>query len=565
MAFSISANGANQTVYISEISGTKYYNINNGTNLQITSFPIQITNSNPTPTSNILKVLFTTNLTINNNSLYFQPLTDGIQFGSTSLNSDGSKPSMTVTVDNYDGFIFNGDNSNNGKNYIYVYNLTIDGTGRATQIGAGWLGLKYYGKGTTNNYIINCSSKGTINGGGLLGDYAENVTLIGCSSSGTIGTNAGGIVGGAVTSVTLKYCYSTGIISGDGAGGIIGSNTVSADVQNCYSEGNMTGNNTGGIVGSNAGSTSVTISNCYSRGTIQGSNSGGIIGSFGLGSYTATVINCYSIGNINSSQQAGGICGLIFQANSVTISNCYVVGTVNSSTGYIIGNVSATSGFSSPYVLTNNYSEAKTGTPGTWSSTNANLALTGNPSGGIIGVTWVSVISGTPYELNNFGYTPYSTDIISSNALVKSVSQTVEAGSTSLAGLVSASNSYSILSISGGNSDSYNTIAINSTTGGISTSTSTAGGTYTIIIRRTGSYFITTFSLTVNPYISPTTDTTCYSCCITTSNIKYPSYEVKNNISYGNGLVADRANNIRFKFSSYADYMYYLMAQSTKY
>jgi hypothetical protein len=53
----------------------------------------------------------------------------------------------------------------------------------------------------------------------------------------------------------------------------------------------------------------------------------------------------------------------------------------------------------------------------------------------------------------------------------------------------------------GGSSNTYDTITINATNGSISTTRNTLPGSYTLTIRNNGSYHITTYTLTVLPYI----------------------------------------------------------------
>jgi hypothetical protein len=61
--------------------------------------------------------------------------------------------------------------------------------------------------------------------------------------------------------------------------------------------------------------------------------------------------------------------------------------------------------------------------------------------------------------------------------------------------------SYSKLQITGGDVSSYNMINVNATTGSIETSRTMTPGVYTITIRNNGSYHITTYILTVTPYM----------------------------------------------------------------
>ena len=99
------------------------------------------------------------------------------------------------------------------------------------------------------------------------------------------------------------------------------------------------------------------------------------------------------------------------------------------------------------------------------------------------------------------GYTPYNINNISVSgsgvpSLVRTSNETIVAGTSTESAIVSG-KSYTIIEKSGGDSGSYSTITIDSTTGVISTTSSTSTGTYTLILRNDGSYNITSFSLTV--------------------------------------------------------------------
>lgn len=549
-------------IYISQLSPTDPVEFStNQTNWSTVSWPFQI--SNDTPNDGLVKVYFTTDITLNDNSDYFTVLSSDIQFGNETLNSDGTRPTINITATGYNGLIYNGiagpDPEDNGKNNIRVYNLNINGTGGSLAEGAGWLGQSYFGKGATNNYIINCRSEGSIGNscGGIVGQYSGSgsdaeLTIIGCSSSGDLnGYLAGGIVGDNAGynngNVMCISCWSEGDMLGDGVGGIVGAYSGTVEITNCYSEGIINGNNAGGIIGSNSGSSSVTISKCYSRGNIIGGNSGGICGSFGSGTYNVTITNCYSTGNINGSSQAGGICGALTVAtNNGTITNCYTSGTLTGSNGYIIGN-NATIGPS-------NYSEAGSagGTPGNWSNLHANTVLTGIPvaSPGV-GATWISTASNTPYEIAEMGYTPYSALIIQSNQLVRSFSQTVQAGQNTIGGLISSSATYSILAITGDDE----TITINTTTGAILTTAETLPGTYTITVRSVGSYNITEFILTVESVSAQGT-----SCCDRVLVLNTTYNDINNVIISGNTLIT----GVRRGVIPYSELIKKQMAQASR-
>ena len=428
------------------------------------NFPLNIANYDTY--AGILKVEFTTDITIDDSYgsgiyKYFVCGSSNIQFGSTSLKGDGTRPKIIVAIDNYDGFIENGTESSGGNNNIYVYNLVVDGTGHTPQIGAGWIGKKGFGNGASNNFFIGCASLGNLPGGavgsgGISGSFtginSGNVVFRGCSSSGSIGQLDGGIVGAHAGEnggyVLCEQCWSTGIIQAFG-GGIFGDYAINTEAVQCYSTGSI-GNSAGGIYSRYAGYSGQAFANkCYSQGNID-TDGGGIFG-IGAGSSSGMTIatNSYSSGTITTSGR--GIYGS-GKASGTEI-NCYSAN-------------------------------------GSWSSFSANTALQGVPSG-TVGTTWVSTGLNQPYELNNMGYTPYTTSIITgTSTLLKTYSATVEAGEDGPSAIVSG-KSYSILQ--GGD----NTISINSNTGTISTTLETVPGVYTIYIRNTGSYNITTFTLTV--------------------------------------------------------------------
>ena len=461
----INADGQTDIIYFKDFgSGSIAYKINDGSYLGI-SLPVSITNTN---TSYTLKVLFENDLLFYGDIWYFICGSSNIQFGSESLNSDGSRPTITIdSATNYPGLIQNGTSFSDGNNDIYVYNLIVTTTGGSTlQSDGGWLGQSYFGKSKVNNYFINCSSDGPIidAGGGIVGGYSGNggvMKIIGCSSSGASSTYSGGIIGfwaGQNSgNVTCESCWSTGLI-GTNSGGIFG--------QECGFSGGV-----------------VLASNCYSTGSI-GINAGGIFGYLTANSGQATAQNCYSLGNINT--DGGGIIGGLAAQTSGTciVTNCYSNGTVTTSGTGIYGSSKQVGATESNCYSSN----------GSWSSSIANTNLTGVPTS-VVGTTWVATVTNQPYELLNMGYTPYSINNISTTStpsLNRSSSSSVKKGQSSTSGIISGL-SYEILQKSGGGSS----ITINSTTGAISTTSSTSVGTYTLYVRNTGSYYITTYTLTV--------------------------------------------------------------------
>jgi|688.fasta_scaffold50313_5 hypothetical protein len=474
--FGITADGATDTIYIrSSTTNTYEYRINNGT-WSNGFLPVAISNSNPNPANNILKIIFTTDITLSNSFDYFLCSSDGIQFGSTSLNINGTRPTINIDgVSDYPGLINNNFNSGNGYNNIYVFNLKVIAINGATLAndgnGPAWIGQSYFGKGASNNYIVNCSSTGPIinDGGGIVGGYCGSQSgatlyIIGCSSSGDLGTYSGGIVGFNAGEnggqVTCEKCWSTGSI-GTNAGGIYGeyagTNGGVVSAINCYSQGAIDEYG-GGIYGQFAGngtSSQAQAINCYSQGII-GNNAGGIYGQFAGNGGATPATNCYSSGTIATS--GNGIYGSNAQDDNPV--NCYAAN-------------------------------------GNWNNTTANSFLTGVPNP-VIGGTWVYTGTNQPYELVNMGYTPYSITNITSQqpSLINTYSLSINSSETTTSAIISG-QSYTILQKSGGDSSSYGSISINSNTGVISTTSETNSGNYILYIRNTGSYNITTFNLSV--------------------------------------------------------------------
>ncbi len=484
------------------------YSLNNTNVWNTISFPCYITNTNTD--NGFVKVYFTTEINITNTTQYFVCNSNKIQFGSDSLNPDGTIPTINVKINGYLGLI---DNSNN--NYysnISIFNLFangIDGTNiYTTGSSAGWIARRYFNG--SNNYIINCSSNGNIGiyGGGIVGANSANSTngslyIIGCSTSGSIGNGAGGISGngggsGTNAVISINSCWCSGSISGTFAGGIVGQ-TSRCIITNCYSTGEISGTDAGGICGQYA--VRCIITNCYSTGKISGLRAGGICNS-NIANATITVSNCYTTGN-NTGTNTGGILGYTTAVGTRVIQNCYVAGS-GFTTGHIVyGYVGDNDTTTSVYNIEKCYSEAFRSGNG-WNdlnASNANNVLTGTPSSSPgVGDTWVSTNLNTPYRILNIGYTPYSNQIINNNSLIRAYSSSVLQGQSSTTAVISYL-SYQKLKITGGYSNSYDSINIDTNTGLISTLLSTSPGIYTIYVSNTGynsSLYFTTYELTVN-------------------------------------------------------------------
>jgi hypothetical protein len=477
----ITANGETDTIYVKfffeepGLGTGNFYRINNGSWNPIVSSPtVTIINSN---TAYRLKVLIEDFIGMNNDTERFSFVcaSDNIQFGSTSLTTSGTRVTIGMgSIENYPGLIRNGTTINPGYNNIYVFNLFLQQIGGSTlTTGSGWIGQSYFGKGATNNFIVNCIvSTGPIptDGGGILGSYCGSGTgatlyITGCTSNSIIADGGGGIIGSFAGflggQVICENCWSTATIIGGGIfGRQVGNSGGTARAINCYSQGNSTGSNAGGIFGTRAGSDgTATAENCYSRGNFE-SNCGGLFG------------------------PESGITG-----GSVLATNCYVSGTNTGNPFFGSGTQNAAAN----YCYDAN---------GTWDSTAANLELTGIPDP-VVGTTWVETVSDEPYELNNMGYTPYTiTNISSTNTLVQTYSVSLNPGNSSSPAIISGVG-YTILQKSGGNPSSYETITIDESTGSILTTSETTSGAYTLYIRNPGSYNITVLNLTIESEPTP--------------------------------------------------------------
>lgn len=541
----ISADGETDIIYISYNSSTGlFYRINTG-DLQALYFPIGIYNTN---TAFTLKVLFETDITLTSAGEYFIPGTDNIQFGSETLNSNGSRPIITLSgITDYPGLISNGAEFSDGYR-IRICNLVIASSGSTIAQGAGYLAQSYFSRGTGDgstgvaSQIVNCSSDGPISteGGGIVGSYAAafgdttpgTLTIVGCTSSGSISPSGGGIVGlyAGQGIVFIRGCSSSGNIS-NSAGGIAGALAINVQVSNSYSTGpstDATGVNYGGggIFGRNASNIGGTTraTNCYSIGSI-GQRCGGIYGQAASGNSLA--INCYTVGVIGT--DGGGIYGLAYVSELAF--NCYTSGAYagGSTNGIYSGSAS---------VASDCYAEANNGTSG-WNTVNAAATLTD------ISIIWTEIAPSTPYLLTDMGTSPYNLTNInfdaSGNILITSAASTVVAGNQTSAAVI-ANYTYQLLG------SPTTGITINSTTGSIVVSASVPANTYILTVYSyINPYSITTYTLSV---ISPPAPS--FGCCGTLANQKNLDYEVINKVRGGNALIAG-AENPRSKFVSYQD------------
>ena len=133
----------------------------------------------------------------------------------------------------------------------------------------------------------------------------------------------------------------------------------------------------------------------------------------------------------------------------------------------------------------------------------------------------------------------------------------VQSGDSTAPAIISG-RSYTILDKQDGVPSSYGTITIDSATGAISTTSATAPGTYMLYIRNTGSYNITTYSITVlGGGTSGPADATC---CDRRLELNKNYYDINNNLIAGNTLI----NGVRSGLMSYSDRIRLHMALASK-
>ena len=378
------------------VSGKLYYKSDNGTESEITVFPIQISNTNNTNT--MMTVYLNTNIKVSTANTFFICSTRYITF-------EGNNNTITINgVTNYNGFIQNGYDYQ-GQSNVTVQNIKVDGTGGTggtvstlAQYG-GWVCQVNFGYGAINCNVNNCSSKGDITGtesGGICGagvgraysisDGSCNITN--CSSTGNItGLYAGGICGSLVGNGGNG---GNGYIAGWGAGSAGGAGGCT--ITNCYSSGTIASSG-GGICGSNAGAGG----NGGAGGDVGAGVGAGAGGAGAVGGCTIT--NCYSSGTIGVS--TGGICG----SNAGLGGNRGNAGYGGSGFGGA-GGVGGNGGCT----ITNCYSSK-----GSWSDSTATYSSTNTGGLNISGI-YISIGSNTPFLLSSFNTNFYG-GTTSSNSL----------------------------------------------------------------------------------------------------------------------------------------------------
>jgi hypothetical protein len=96
----------------------------------ISSWPVTVTNTAPT---SYLKVYFTTDITFTGGAdRFFICGSEYIQFGNTTLNTNGTRPAITIQdIIDYPGLIQNGTSESDGYSYIAIVNLNIVSNGNS--------------------------------------------------------------------------------------------------------------------------------------------------------------------------------------------------------------------------------------------------------------------------------------------------------------------------------------------------------------------------------------------------------------------------------------------------
>ncbi len=196
-----------------------------------------------------------------------------------------------------------------------------------------------------NGTILNCTSSGSVSGGGqgfnlgsgyVGGLVGSNSGIIyNCTSASSVISGNDDAVGGLVgrhmhiyrSDFEIRDCYTTGLVSANRwVGGLVGENM--GPIRSCGSSSSVSGNNeAGGLVGYN----NSTIRNCYSTGSISGIT---YVGGF-AGRNRYKISNCYSQGGVLGNNRVGGLVGF----SDKEVSNCYSVGRVTGATdvGGLVG------------------------------------------------------------------------------------------------------------------------------------------------------------------------------------------------------------------------------------
>ena len=223
--------------------------------------------------------------------------------------------------------------------------------------------------------VENSSAKGKVEGeqnyhAGLIGRLrSSNVTLKGCSFSGTIKGRAGvgGLVGAVENNGVLKVSGSnvTGSVTNtqNNCGGLVGliDTGTSLNMTSSHFDGTVSAAGYGGgIVGGAKGGCILTCT--YSTGTVSssGAYTGGLVGA--SMNDAVTITDCFSLAKVSAwGHQAGGLVGTT--TNKLTMSNCYASGDVYSATSGaagLVGRVTKSSSITNCIAWNKNISTSRT-------------------------------------------------------------------------------------------------------------------------------------------------------------------------------------------------------------
>ncbi len=189
---------------------------------------------------------------------------------------------------------------------------------------------------TIKGLSVNSTSKSGVGFFGTVhGATIKNLQIAGNIYS-TNSSYVGGIVGRTQGNVTIDGCSFSGSVTAtkagmtNGAGGIAGRvNAGTLAVTNCANLSDVTGSGSAAGILGYAGNTKVTIENCYNSGAISGQNYASGICSIGTGKNgkTGKIGNCYNVGTITGTSDGAYYAGISANFQGA-ISNSYYAAPV---------------------------------------------------------------------------------------------------------------------------------------------------------------------------------------------------------------------------------------------
>lgn len=217
---------------------------------------------------------------------------------------------------------------------------------------------------TIKGLSVNSTSKSGVGFFGTVhGATIKNLQIAGNIYS-TNSSYVGGIVGRTQGNVTIDGCSFSGSVTAtkagmtNGAGGIAGRvNAGTLAVTNCANLSDVTGSGSAAGILGYAGNTKVTIENCYNSGAISGQNYASGICSIGTGKNgkTGKIGNCYNVGTITGTSDGAYYAGISANFQGA-ISNSYYAAPVEEK---LMSNATATAtAITSPDGLADNLGNA---------------------------------------------------------------------------------------------------------------------------------------------------------------------------------------------------------------